>query len=219
MGHRDPGGSAGPKSITRRWAGEAVAILASGPSLTEASAAAARITHDRVVAVNDSWRIVPAGPGVRFAVDLIYACDGEWWDRHIASVRAAGFDLARECWTQDPIAARQYGLRFVPSSDRPGLSLDPATIHQGGNSGFQALNLAVLMGASRVSLYGFDMQRREGRTHWFGEHPEGLRRDMDFERCARAFDQAAPQLRELGVAVTLRTRSALKCFPCAALTP
>lgn len=118
-----------------------------------------------------------------------------------------------ELWTQDPVAAKRYGLEWVQSVDAPGISLDPTRIHQGGNSAFQAMNLAVLWGASRIEIYGLDLQRVGGKQHWFGDHPVGLRRDLDFARCIRAFEEAAPQLRELGVVVVNRTPgSAVKCF-------
>ncbi|HCZ48509.1 MAG TPA: hypothetical protein DCZ11_05850, partial [Gammaproteobacteria bacterium] len=48
----------------------------------------------------------------------------------------------------------------------PGLSASPLRIHQGGNSGYQALNLAVLLGAERVILLGYDMHG----GHWHGRH-------------------------------------------------
>lgn len=98
------------------------------------------------------------------------------------------------------------------SVDEPGISLDPTRIHQGGNSAFQALNLAVLWGASRIEMYGLDM-RWNGKQHWFGDHPVGLKRDLDFARCIRAFGEAAPQLKALGVEVVNKTPgSAVRCF-------
>lgn len=101
------------------------------------------------------------------------------------------------------------------SVDRPGISLDPLYIHQGGNSGFQALNLAVHWGAKKIELHGFDMRRVGNKQHWFGDHPKELVRDLNFERCIRAFEEAAPQLRELGVEVVNHTPgSAIRCFPC-----
>lgn len=141
--------------------------------------------------------------------DLLYACDDDWWFHHRGVPRFEG----TEKWTQSAMAALQFGLRFVPSVDAPGISLDPSRIHQGGNSGFQALNLAVLLGARRVVLYGFDMRRVDGQLHWFGEHPPNVRRDMDFARCIRAFEVAAPQIKAAGVYVLNATPgSALRCF-------
>jgi hypothetical protein len=60
------------------------------------------------------------------------------------------------------------------------------------------MNLAALWGASRIEFYGLDLQ---GQGHWFGEHPPELRRGLDFERCIRAFKEAEPQLKSLGIEV------------------
>lgn len=46
-------------------------------------------------------------------------------------------------------------------------------IHYNSNSGAQAINLAYLLGASRIILLGYDMGAT-GNTHWFGRHPKGL---------------------------------------------
>lgn len=112
------------------------------------------------------------------------------------------------------------GVLRVPSVDEPGLSLDPLRIHQGGNSGFQALNLAVLLGARRVLLLGFDLGRRGGRRHWHGDHPGDLNNpdETNFAWWRTAFAGAVPDLARAGVAVVNCTPgSALDCFPMAPL--
>ena len=68
--------------------------------------------------------------------------------------------------TQDQRAADEFSLLRVPSVDEPGLSASPLRIHQGGNSGYQALNLAVLLGSERIILLGYDMHG----GHWHGRH-------------------------------------------------
>lgn len=42
-----------------------------------------------------------------------------------------------------------------------------------GNSGYQAVNLAYLMGASRICLLGFDMKDKDGVNHFHGNHRGG----------------------------------------------
>jgi len=113
--------------------------------------------------------------------------------------------------TQDEGAAKKYGLKWIRGVLKPGISLDPSLIHFGKNSGFQALNLAVLLGATRVLLLGFDM----GGTHFFGAHPPGLRNTPPehFAIFIRAFAEAAEALRRAGVDVINCTPgSALDCF-------
>lgn len=86
----------------------------------------------------------------------------------------------------------------------------------GGNGGFQAINLVVRWGVSRVVLTGFDCIP----GHWHDEHQAGLANptELTIRGWMKAFDIAAPALANLGVEVINCTReTALKCFPRAKL--
>src|SRR5690606_20149057 len=107
----------------------------------------------RVIVINNSWQLAPWA-------DLLYACDGRWWETYRPEF--SGLRVS-----QDPRAGEFNALR-VPSVPEPGLSLDPLRIHRGGNSGYQALNLAVLLGCARVLLVGYDMKG----DHWHPPHQD-----------------------------------------------
>lgn len=106
-------------------------------------------------------------------------------------------------------------------ADGPGLSDDPMKTHGGGNSGFQACNLAVLLGAKRLVLLGFDMRTGEnGESHWHGHHPAGLNNpgQSNFNGWIAHFSGAVQDFRQMGVEVINCTPgSALRCFPMARL--
>lgn len=85
-----------------------------------------------------------------------------------------------------------------PAND--GLSLDAKTLLTGRNSGYQAVNLAVLAGARRVALLAYDMRFQGGKAHWFGDHPI-KNVEAEFAAYARRFRTMVPQLRELGVQI------------------
>lgn len=89
-------------------------------------------------------------------------------------------------------------------------------VMHGGNSGYQALNLALHLGARRIVLLGYDMGVGEdGRLHWFGRHPSGLNnpKPEHFATWAKAFGALAPALADLGVeVVNCSRRTALDCF-------
>lgn len=85
----------------------------------------------------------------------------------------------------------------------------------GGNSGFQALNLAAVAGASRVILLGYDMQWTGGKTHFHGDHGKGLSNPEQqmLKSCAKSLDAAAAELEARGVEVINCTRdTALKAY-------
>lgn len=98
----------------------------------------------------------------------------------------------------------------MPSVPEPGLSLDPLRIHQGGNSGYQALNLAVLLGCARVLLVGYDMKG----DHWHPPHEAVNPGECEFARWRVNFETTIPDLERAGVEVLNCTPgSALECFP------
>lgn len=195
------------------WRNRTVAVVATGPSLTasDADLLARRRksgTDDfRVLAVNDAYRLLPDA-------DLLYACDEKWWRAHDGVRHFAG-----ERWTQSTNrgleCAARFGLRVVESVPGARPSDDPARIAQGHNSGFQAVNLAVLAGASRIILVGFDMNSPGGRKHFFGDHVgESLNVAPAFHLFIQAFNAAAPVYAARGIEIVNASRSsALSCFP------
>lgn len=94
------------------------------------------------------------------------------------------------------------------------LSEDPAALVTGMNGGFQALNLAVLAGAARIVLLGYDMKLGEGgRTNWHKQHRRGTPRGH-YDLFRRAFRPLPKILDRLGVTVLNATPgSALDVFP------
>ena len=168
--------------------------VASGPSFSEAQAVAIGATHRagrcHVVVVNDNWRRLPDA-------DVLYAADGRWWARYAADV-AAGFRGER--WTRDQDAATKYGLCWIKSRGLPGLSRDPSVIHEGSNSGYQAIGLAYHFGARRILLAGYDMQHRPGDPpHWFGRHPAGFTNSDGVAQWAPRFNRLADDLAAEGI--------------------
>lgn len=72
-------------------------------------------------------------------------------------------------------------------------------IGSGGNSGFQAINIAVQFGATRIGLVGFDI----GGGHWHGPHRKGLKNPTEAEmrRWRTSLDRAISDLSAMGVVV------------------
>lgn len=84
-------------------------------------------------------------------------------------------------------ASEKYGLALVKGAPGAGFSLDPNVIHYGDNSGFQALNLALLFGSPYIVLVGFDMRHVGGMAHFFGDHPQGLFQRNEYQSFAKKF--------------------------------
>lgn len=95
-----------------------------------------------------------------------------------------------------------------------GLSTNPTGLMTGQNSGYQAINLAILAGARRVLLLGFDMQLGPGgKEHWFGAHPVGTH-EHTFSAMLHNFRRMARVLQKMDVEVINCTRGGvLDAFP------
>ena len=86
-------------------------------------------------------------------------------------------------------------------------------MHFGGSSGYQAINLAFLWGATRIVLLGFDCKPVDGKDHWFGQHPQGLTQVQPYSLWLDHYPQLAQDLHDEGVAVINCSRdTALRCF-------
>lgn len=96
-------------------------------------------------------------------------------------------------------------------SSQRGLGHD--RVHFGGNSGFQAINLAFLWGATRIILLGFDCKAVAGKDHWFGQHPQGLKQVQPYNLWLEHYPQLAYDLKREGVTVINCSRdTAINCF-------
>lgn len=149
--------------------------------------------------------------------DVLYGADAAWWRK---AQGGAGFEGLKVALQENEFRA----VKVLHHDHAPGLSFDPGTLHTGSNSGYQAINLAVLLGAKRIVLAGYDMKPApDGKLHWHGSHrPEdGLRNpepSRSFANWIAAFETMMPDLAKAGVDVINATPgSALTCFPMAEL--
>lgn len=186
----------------KRWKGETVFCVASGPSLTAEDVAALR-GRGRIITVNTSWRLAPWA-------DVHYSSDHDWWELNIDRMRR---ECQGEFWTGHPDYMEPDVRRCRFDKRARGLSVTPGVISWGGNSGYCAVGLAWQFGASRIVLLGYDMSDRSG-PHWHGEHPQSVRKPFAFDMWARRFVELARDFQMLGIPVLNASReTALSCFP------
>lgn len=134
-------------AVPRMFEGETVAVLATGQSMSQEVADSVRELP--CIAVNDAFRLAP------WAAMLI-AADKRWWD---ANPEAMGFAGLK-------ISSQPGAVNYLRPSGSMGFDPDPSRIRTGGNSGYQAVHVAIQAGAKRILLLGFDMHG----THYFGPH-------------------------------------------------
>lgn len=92
---------------------------------------------------------------------------------------------------------------------------EPGLIGSGGNSGFQAINIAAQFGATRILLIGFDMHTGSG-VHWYGLNAWRDANNPSINNMLRwrdALTKQAHRLSAMGIEViNASADSALRCF-------
>jgi hypothetical protein len=185
-----------PVMVPRLWPQGTIVCVGTGPSLTADDVEYVRGKADAVIVVNDAYKLAPWA-------DVLYACDSKWWDWHKGVPAFQGLK-----YTLQSRAAKWPGVQVLTHRGESGLDLDPSAVRTGKNSGYQAINVAVHLGARRVILLGYDMRG----THWFGNHPDGSK--PPFALCLTYFQTLVEPLHEAGVEVINCTRkTALTMFP------
>lgn len=98
---------------------------------------------------------------------MLYAADLPWWES--PSGQRALKEFKGEKWTLNKEAADRYGIRFIPGKKGCGVGRG-FVFHGGGNSGYQAVNLALQRGVAEMILVGFTMMAINGKKHWHPDH-------------------------------------------------
>jgi hypothetical protein len=192
----------GAVPVERLWPGETVVCIGSGPSLTQDDVDYCR-GKARVIAIKNVINMAPWA-------DVLYGSGADaggqtWWSREGKNLTFPGLR-----YTLDP-RAKQWAS-VLGNGGECGLSPDPATVCTGSHSGYQAMNLAVHLGAKRIVLLGYDMQRTGGQDHYFGAHPHS--RELPYHLFLFRFPTIVEPLKALGISVVNASRqTALDLFP------
>lgn len=204
-------------SAPELWPGSLVVIIAGGPSLTAAQVDACRDREwngrrVRAIAINDGYRLASWA-------DVLYFCDDKWWQWHAKQLAGWQGIIARLAG-----GAHDFGdprIKVLRNVGRSGLCAERDGLMNGKNSGYQAINLAVHLGAKRIVLLGYDMQAPvvcgKLKTHWFGDHPGGTSPGV-YREMLPWFDTLVGPLKQHGVDILNATPgSELRTFPRRAL--
>lgn len=181
------------------WRG-AVFILASGPSANQEDARKAK-EKGRVIAVNCAIRLCPDA-------DALYAADHQWWKKYEddwRDFRGLRFSINKQ-------AVQEYGCIYVPIEAKEGLGRKGVATCS--NSGYQATNLAWLLGAEQIFLIGFDMKPKDGVHHFHGNH-QGLGNPTPnlYDRWIRGFANIHKRLKAEGVELINCSRDTALTIP------
>jgi hypothetical protein len=195
-------------TVPKLFPGETIACLGCGPSLTQDDVNAVR-GRARVIAINDAFILAPWA-------DVLYACDQHFWKIHNGVPEFQGL---RYSLTAKP--GKWPGVQNLKYTMGDGLDLDPSSVKtgrgSGSNSGYQAINVAVHLGAKRILLLGYDMQLgTKGEKNW--HKPHDVRPASPYAEFRKSFQSLVQPLKNAGIeVVNCSRRTALTAFPCVPL--
>ena len=187
-------------AVPRLWPESTVVCLGGGSSLTPEDVDYCR-GKAKVIAIKEAVRLAPWA-------DVLYACDAKWWRWEEGAPSYQGVKYALE-----PQPTPYPGVQVLRDAGPEGLSDDPSALCTGNNSGYQAINLAVHLGATKIVLLGYDMSvGPDGQQNWFGEHPCHVRSPYPF--FLTRFASIAAPLQARGVTVLNASRfTVMNTFP------
>ena len=193
------------------WRGQRCFIIGGGPSLKRFDFE--RLRGERVIAINKAFLDAP------FA-DVMFAMDRPLLDLIVAGKLGENYRQAFEAFTGVKLWLDLSGYNYplgvyaVPSAGEIGWtkSLRHGLFH-GQNSGYGALNLAMILGANPIYLLGYDMTTGPaGEKHYHDGYPTGANPDA-LSVFLKAFRAGAAILPAGGPRiVNLNPKSALRCF-------
>lgn len=196
------------------WRGETAFLVAGGPSLKGFDGAV--LEGRRVITINDSYQLCP------FA-EFVYFCDTKWYRWHEdkpAFRQHTGTKVRLEPYAgeqplPEPVKVLRNDTQAEHSGETGGLCLEPDGLRTGRNSGYQCINLAFHLGATRIVLLGYDMKPGEGgQVHWFGNHPKPTKATVFKDAMLEHFPTLVDPLADAGVEIINCTPgSAIECFP------
>lgn len=187
------------------WAGKCAVILAQGPSLRLNEAATISNLFP-TIAIKDTFVIAPEAK-------VIFGSDLSWWFRRWREWPALrqhrGIKVALYA---QKLKTGVTDLKYLECASAEQFVFKEGAVASGANSGHQALNLCVNLGARKIILMGYDMRIVDGVAHFHSNHAQ-VGKDV-YSIYKGAMERAAPALAAKGIqVVNCSKHTALTCFP------
>jgi hypothetical protein len=123
--------------------------------------------------------------------------DRQWWDVYQQNVSEI---FEGESFSCNPIRHKSV------------TQLDRNFFTNFGNSGANAISLAIHGGAEKVILIGYDCQKTNGKVHWHGDHVKGLGNATRIDKWHLKFEKLADWAKDTPI-INASRETALTCFP------
>lgn len=196
------------------WKNRPAFLIGGGPSLGGFDFK--RLRGHRTIGVNRAYEFFD--PTIAFSMDtrfLRWILDGKYGPEATAKFEKTP---AYKVWLLTYTASLPADIFVIPVYRNHAWGMDHMSwrmedgIGHGANSGFGALNLALVLGANPIYLLGFDLDHTNGKSHYHGGHP--VPQTIETVRKYRGIFQAtAEDIKSHGFKiVNLNKNSGLQCF-------
>lgn len=184
---------------------DAIVCIATGPSLSKADIDKCQAAELALMAINNAYAFIDAP-------QYHYAGDTNWWKTHFHHTHACSYKYSIKSKDRDE---GHPGVKQMRRGPTESFSIGWPVLCTGKNSGFQAVNLAYLLGFRKVILLGYDMKfKGDGTRHCHPDHPKYNPTDATVDEWIRIFNKCTPMIKEAGLEVINCTRDTdLECFP------
>lgn len=189
------------------WKDETVFIIGGGPSLKTYVPDIDVLKDKKCIAVNNAYQLAPFSPIMIFA-------DHMWYGWHKETLKE--FNGIKFCgaWGGNK---KQYdeSVIYLDRIKKDGLDFREGFIC-GNNTGYQAINLAINLGAKEIVLIGFDMGFDDkGNSNWHDDHKRKGRAGIYEDTMIPTFQSINDVLKDSNKDVTIyniNSESNLKTF-------
>jgi len=190
------------------WKGLDVIIIGGGPSLNDFPFDT--LKQETVIGCNAAFKLGPEICSVLFFGD--YKDFFVPFEKELMQFDGPIFTCSRK-FQKVPVA-------WINCLPRKPDGLHDDVIGWGGNTGCAAINFALVAGAKRAYLLGFDLKAEQDKKHWHSEYQVQEKRirnrPQNYSRFAQGFGALAKDWRERFPEyeiVNVTDDSALDCFP------
>jgi hypothetical protein len=182
------------------WEGQDVYLIGGGPSLLKFDWD--RIRGKCTIGCNSAYQL---GKDI---CQIVFFGDGSFWKEHNKNLFRFQGLVTTNCRT---LQCGAPDWLFVMERRTEGVYQDIPGWY--GNSGACVVNLALILGAKRVLLLGYDMKIQDNRTNWYRD---GVKTQAPYKRFLESFRRMAVKIREVfpdQEVINVNDDSDLKAFP------
>ena len=121
--------------------------------------------------------------------------DRDWWKTYL-----------------DEVNSTFLGERFSNNAHSGNYRTTRITNKCYSNSGAGAIVVAIVGGAKRIILLGYDCQKTQGKAHWHGDHPKHLGNANKIDSWGKKFAELNKDYQHIEI-INASRETALTCFP------